>query len=180
MFPKANTTVRLYSEICLLIWEIYKNGFQNFFGWSLHTYSPYPMGIKKMFSIEEGFHANAVFMIAPRGLAQINSHHPHTIKQIHLLFLWDLYNQSKRWVIFITLLFWYFHSVGCLQQVEKIQQIYLFKTSSLVPGFLSLLFFLLRTKLKGSRNGYAVTRKEIQLDPSLMQWVLCFWHWSLH
>ena len=36
---------------------------------------PYAVGIKKMFSIEEGFHANSGFMIAVHRLAQINSHH---------------------------------------------------------------------------------------------------------
>ena len=47
------------------------------------------------------------------------------------------------------------------------------------PGFLSVFLLLVRTNLKERRGRCAVTSKEIQLDSSLMQFVLCFQHQNL-
>lgn len=47
--------------------------------------APILLAQKKMFSIEEGFHGNAIFIIVPQGLAQTNSYHLYMIKQIHFL-----------------------------------------------------------------------------------------------
>lgn len=127
------------------------------------------MGIKKAFLIEGGFHGNAAFFIVPQGLAQISCYHLYVIKQTQFFKkIFNFGNQSKSWV-FPTArpASRSFPGLGGLRPTEKVSQRWPFKTSSLLPGVLSLLsFFSCREQNSEREGGCAVTSKEIHWIPA--------------